>query len=226
MTSDLQAAMADYLRLGWTVAEHDGRLELVTGGVIDALEVPRAAGVLAVSWWLYSEGQPDKARGLPSLPDPRHAMAVIAAGDRYFFLALAGTCPWRAGDPSTTAVAGSAIDAAAIRWHSQGSRIPAPSIGPGRTGDGGQAAWAHLPGLGVRLASPAILLHLLATAAATARHGPHVLALPGGVHAIPALGGGQAGAPGVPPRVDESAVRLARAPTPFGFGGSRTRTTS
>jgi hypothetical protein len=33
-----------------------GRLWLVTGTIIDALEVPRSAGVVSMSWWRYTRG--------------------------------------------------------------------------------------------------------------------------------------------------------------------------
>jgi hypothetical protein len=58
----------------------------------------------------------------------------------------------------------------------------------GRTDDGHEVTWAHLPARGIRLASPAVLLHLLAAAVAAFRHGSHMLTLPGDVLAIPALG--------------------------------------
>ena len=54
----------------------------MTGTVIDALEVPRAAGMVAAAWWLYTRGVPDEIRGLPALPDPAVALAAIAAGPR------------------------------------------------------------------------------------------------------------------------------------------------
>jgi hypothetical protein len=251
-----------YAELGWPTEVRDGHVELITGSVIDALEVPRAAGLLAASWWRYSEGHPDEVRRLPSLPDPSQALALITAGDRHFFLAQAGECPWQAQDPVTTAAAASA--GAVIRWHSQGSRIPVPP-GPvyarhaGRSepasgqragqptsgqpdrdrasggritadrdgraqagrgpGSGGEAArepvsWIHLPDRGIRLPGPAVLLHLLATAVALTRLGPHLLALDGGVLAVPVLGeppvfpaGSPAALPGSP------AVRLG-----FGVG--------
>ncbi len=78
-----------------------------------------------------------------------------------------------------------------IRWHSGGSRIPAP---PSRLSGGGQAAWAHLPSHPVQLASPAALLGLLATASAGVSDGPAGLTLPGGVRVLP------------PPAPDDSAA--------------------
>jgi hypothetical protein len=177
-----------YVELGWSVEERDGCVELVTGTVIDALEVSRAAGILAASWWCYTEGYADVVRGLPSLPDPRHALAVIAVGDRHFFIVRSGECPWQEQDPATTAVT---VDSGApvIRWHSRGSRIPAPAD-PVDGGDqsGVQPVWAHLPDRSIRLPGPVTLLRLLAAAAAMTRLGPHMLALNDGVLAIPVLG--------------------------------------
>jgi hypothetical protein len=177
-----------YAELGWSAEERDGCVELVTGTVIDALEVSRAAGILAAAWWCYTEGYADVVRGLPSLPDPRQALAVIAAGDRHFFIVRSGECPWQEQDPATTAVT-TASGAPVVRWHSRGSRIPAPDSSDGDCQSGTQPVWAHLPDRSIRLADPAILLNLLARAAATTRLGPHMLALDEGVLAIPVLGG-------------------------------------
>jgi hypothetical protein len=205
-------AAASYADLGWSAEDRDGQIKLVTGTAIDALEVPRTAGILAASWWRYTEGHPDVVRGLPSLPDPRHALAVIAAGDRYLFLVQAGECPWHTQDPATTAVA-LASGASVIRWHSWGSRIPAPPY-PAGSGPGGraQAVWAHLPSRGITLPEASVLMHLLATAAALTRLGPHMLALDEGVLAIPVLGEPPASPPGNP------AADPAGTATTFGFG--------
>jgi hypothetical protein len=186
-----------YRDLGWSTEEHDGRTTLITGADVDALEVPRAAAIVAASWWRYSEGYPDQIRGLPALPDPRQAMVLIAAGGSGLFLARAGECPWERQDPVTTATATSTQGAVVIRWHSMGSRIPLPLLGTpcsGREADGSQARtneprWLHLPDQGVRLTSPVVLLHLLAAAAATTRLGPHMLALPHSALAVPIFGG-------------------------------------
>lgn len=178
---------ASYLNLGWPVEKHDGHVELITGTVVDALEVPGAAGILAASWWRHTDGYPDEIRGLPMLPDPRQALAVIAAGDSHFFLVRAGECPWRVQDQVTTATAASGT--AVIRWHSGGSRIPAPPWPTaGDSSTPAAAVWAHLPDRAIRLPSPAVLLHLLATATATTKLGPHMLTLDDGVLAIPMLG--------------------------------------
>jgi hypothetical protein len=67
-------------------------LELVTGDGLEALELPRAAGMFAVSLWLYSRGRPDEVRRLPALPHPAQALAVITAADRCYFLAAASGC--------------------------------------------------------------------------------------------------------------------------------------
>jgi hypothetical protein len=210
---DTREVTLAYRKLGWQVAERDGRLELVTGAVVDVLEVPRAAGLLASRWWLYTDGAADEIRGLPSMPRPAEAMALIAAGDRSFFLAQAGTCPWITQDPVITDTSDRA-DRAVIRWHSDASRIPFP---PGRTDDGHEVAWEHLPARGIRLACPAILLHLLATAIAALRRGPGMLTLPGDVLAIPVLGDG----PAERSAASRPAIAQPRPAIPFGFRGDQ-----
>ena len=92
-TDIVAEAVAAYLQLGWRARDGDGRIELVCGNGVEALEVPRPAGVVAVHWWLHTGGAPDEIRGLPALPGPQDALAVIAAGDRYLFLVQAGACP-------------------------------------------------------------------------------------------------------------------------------------
>jgi transcriptional regulator with XRE-family HTH domain len=164
---------------GWPAEEdRDGRLWLVTGSVIDALEVPRAAGLVAVAWWLYTRGVPDEIRRLPVLPDPAAALAVIAAGPRCYFLARSGACPWTARDAGGSGVAG----AAAVRWHADGSRVLAP---PSPLAGGERAVWAHVPAPGGQLASPMALLHVLAQAVDATRDVGSML-LAGGVRAVPA----------------------------------------
>jgi hypothetical protein len=196
-----------FQRLGWQVAETDGHLELMTGTAVDALEVPRAAGMLASHWWLYTDGYPDEVRGLPSLPPPGEAMAVIAAGDSSYFLAQAGTCPWTSQDPLVARTAGQ-TGQPVIRWHSSASRIPFPP------GNGHAVTWAHLPARGMRLPDPAVLLHLLATATAALQHGPQMLTLPGDVLAIPVLGSTPADHPPTPAHPGPA--------IPFGFERPRT----
>jgi transcriptional regulator with XRE-family HTH domain len=166
---------------GWPAEEDpDGRLWLVTGTVIDALEVPRAAGMVAVAWWLYTRGVPDEIRGLPALPDPATALAAIAAGERCYFLARSGASPWTRRDAAEAGVTGGGT----VRWHAGGSRVLAP---PSPVPGGDHAAWAHAPSAGGRLASPMALLHLLAQAVTATRYS-HGLVLPGGVRAVPATG--------------------------------------
>jgi transcriptional regulator with XRE-family HTH domain len=170
-----------YLDHGWPAEQdRDGRLWLATGAVIDALEVPRAAGLVAVGWWLYTRGVPDEIRGLPALPDPASALAVIAGESACYFLTRPGSCPWDRQDrrPDT---AGSA-DVMVVRWHAEGGRVPAP---PSQLDGGGRATWAHAPSVGGQLVSPMALLHVLAQATAATRDGLG-LALPGGVRAVPA----------------------------------------
>lgn len=173
--------LAAYRRLGWPAEEHDGRLELVTGGALEALELARPAGMLAVHWWLGSDGVADEIRGLPALPRPATALAVLTAGNSFYFLVQAGAFPWTPG--AASARPDGTDLAAAIRWHSEGSRIPAP---PSPAGDGSRAAWLHIPAGEVRLPDPITLLDLFAKAAAAVRHRPDALALPGGILAVPA----------------------------------------
>ncbi|HUZ27337.1 MAG TPA: hypothetical protein VMV07_26605 [Streptosporangiaceae bacterium] len=106
---------------------------------------------------------------------------MITAGDRCYFLAAAGGCPWTGNEPAPAPGDGAA--GAVIRWHAGGTRIPAP---PSRLPAGEQAAWAHLPSRRVRLAPSIALLGLLDIAAAVARHGQPGLTLPGGIRVIPA----------------------------------------
>jgi hypothetical protein len=198
-TGSVGQALAGYRRLGWPAEERQGRLVLVTGTVIDALEVPRAAGMLAAGWWLFTGGAADEVRGLPALPRPDQALAVVEAGDSLFFLAQASGAshPWTGCDVPARAPAPASASALAVRWHCLGSRIPAP---PSPDGAGRQAAWAYLPPERLRLAPAIGLLDLLAKAAAArpaagrpaltpagARHaaradGRHVLVLPATEH--------------------------------------------
>jgi hypothetical protein len=111
---------------GWPVDEGpSGRLWLVTGTVVDALEVPRLAGVVAMNWWLYTRGVPGQIRGLPALPDPAAALAVISAGSRWYLLTRSGACPWHRRDPGPAGAAGPAV----VRWHTDGGRVPAVAVG-------------------------------------------------------------------------------------------------
>jgi hypothetical protein len=174
-------AAAGYRQLGWPAEERDGGLELVSGEVLDALEVSRVAGMLAIRWWLYTDGVADEIRGLPALPSPQEAMAVIEAGPGMFFVTAGGCCPWRLSD-RTPGVPDDA-DVPLVRWHASGSRIPAP---PSQVARHDRAGWAHFPVGPVRLASPIALLDLLAKAAAMAGRDGDALALPGGVLAVPA----------------------------------------
>jgi transcriptional regulator with XRE-family HTH domain len=176
-------ALAVYQALGWRVEETEGRLELVCGISVEALEVPRAVGMVAVRWWLHTGGVPDQIRGLPGLPGPRDALAVVSAGDRWFFLVHAGACPWLASE--RPALPAAEIAGAVVRWHAVGSRIPAP---PSQDRAGCAVEWAHPPPARVRLADPVVLLDLLARAAVLTGNREHVLRLPGGVSVVPAAG--------------------------------------
>jgi hypothetical protein len=189
------AALAGYRHLGWPVSRRDGRLELATGEVVDALELSLAPGLLAATLWLHSRGRADEAAGLPPLPDPAQSLAVITAGNRCFFLAASGCCPWaagappRSGDPALAGAgdpgraAGAERGGPVIRWHAGGGRILVP---PSRLPGGGRAAWACLPGLPMVPPPPAAVLTLLAAAAASAIAHPAALTLPGGVRLVPA----------------------------------------
>jgi Helix-turn-helix domain len=182
-----QARMA-CAQLGWPVVADGARSGLVTGTVIDALQIPRAVGQLAISWWLDTGGAADPVRRLPAMPRPDQALAVISAGGSFYFLARAGACPWPAAGPPSAATHGPPPDGTratgpVIFWHSHGSRVPLP---PGRADGGDLAEWAQLPSRGVTLASPVALLELLAKALSVIRDDGQALALPGGVLAVPA----------------------------------------
>ena len=99
-SAGLAAALTGYRDLGWPAEAAGERADLLTGDVIDALEVPRHWGMLAVSLWRLSQGRCDLVRCLPALPRPARALAVIAAGHRWYFLAAAGGCPWAGAEPA------------------------------------------------------------------------------------------------------------------------------
>lgn len=181
----LGQALAGYQRLGWPTEERAGRLVLVTGTVVDALEVPCAAGMLAAGWWQYTGGASDEVRGLPGLPRPDHALAAIAAGDSMFFLARSDGRgrPWGHGK-SPCSLPATVGDGPVVRWHGEGSQVPAP---PSAHDNGQPASWAYLPLGRLRLAPAIGLLDLLAKAAATACSAGG-LTFPGGVLVLPATG--------------------------------------
>jgi hypothetical protein len=163
------------------VAESRDQLELATGTVVDAMQVGRLTGMVAAQCWLETGGREDMARGLPALSAPGRSLAVIEAGESWYFLVRTGASPWdgagRRQEPGPPA----APQDGAIRWHSAGSAIPAPP------GTGPSAArWAYLPARAVRLAPPLAMLELLGRAAAMTR-APGTLTLPGGAVAFPAL---------------------------------------
>jgi len=175
-------AVAAYQQQGWQVDHTGGRIELVCGDGLEALEVPRPAGVVAVRWWLHTGGAPDEIRGLPTLPGPQDALAVVAAGDRFLFLVQPGACPW-VGPDLAVATPGGGPPGGLVRWHAGGSRIPAP---PSRDPRGHRVRWAHPPPGRVRLADPIVLLDLLVKAVALAGHRRHALTFPGGISVVPA----------------------------------------
>ena len=176
-------AVAAYRRQGWRVEHTGGRIELVCGDGVEALEVPRPAGVVAVHWWLHTGGAPDDIRGLPTLPGPQDALAVIATEDRFLFLVQPGACPWAGPDLAVATPGGGGPPGVLVRWHAGGSRIPAP---PSRDPGGHRVTWAHPPPGRVRLADPIVLLDLLVKAVALAGHRRHLLTFPGGVSVVPA----------------------------------------
>jgi DNA-binding XRE family transcriptional regulator len=181
-TRTVTGALAAYQALGWGAQIAGGRVMLICGAGIDALEVPRATGVLAIHWWLYTRGAPDEIRGLPGLPSPAAALAVVGAGDRCYFLTQPGAFPWAELDPAN-ATPDSSATGPEVRWHTGGSRIPAP---PGPDTGEHRVEWAHPPPARPRLADPVILLDLLSRVTVLAGHRNHVLTLPGGLRVVPA----------------------------------------
>ncbi|MGH3258668.1 MAG: helix-turn-helix domain-containing protein [Streptosporangiaceae bacterium] len=175
----LAEALRAYRALGWPVVT-DAAAELETGTVLDALMVPRTAGLLAASWWQSTGGAADEIRGLPALPDPRQALAVIVCGERSFFLAAAGSFPWDGQDLTELVTR---PDGPVIGWYSSGGRIPAP---PSTRPDGQQAVWAFLPPGRIQLAASVMLIDLLAKAVTTTWRDPRTLRLADGVEVIPA----------------------------------------
>ncbi|MGH3250304.1 MAG: helix-turn-helix transcriptional regulator [Trebonia sp.] len=169
-------ALAGYRRLGWPVAARADVLELVAGRTADVLEVGRLAGAVAAGAWLESGGAAGTVRGLPALPPPDGALAVVDAGEHWFFLVRAGF-PWPGGVDRACPAPG----AAEIRWHSAGGRVPMPPSKAGRAA----TRWAYLPAAVVQLAPPLALLDLLGWAVAMTRV-PGMLRLPGGAVVAPA----------------------------------------
>jgi hypothetical protein len=173
-----QAALAGYRRLGWPVTADGDRLALVTGTVADVLEVTRPAGAVAAAWWLETGGAENAPRGLAALPAPGMSLAVIDAGERWYFLVSAGNFPWGG---SGGRHAGTVPEGPAVRWHAKGSSIPVP---PSKDGQAA-ARWAHLPVSALQPAPALAVLDLLGKAAAMTC-APGTLRLPGGAVAVPA----------------------------------------
>jgi transcriptional regulator with XRE-family HTH domain len=184
--ADLAEALAEYRKLGWPVTERPGGgLALATGVVIDALEVSRAAGVIAAHSWLEGGGREDIIRGLPALPSPTACLAGIDAGDRWYILTRSGASPWTVPSPRHDDQAAAGPRSDCVLWHA-GSSIPLPpSSAPGA----GPVTWAFLPRPTLQLAPPVTVLHLLGRTAAMARD-REALALPGGTLVTPAVEAG------------------------------------
>lgn len=172
------AALAGYHRLGWPVSADGDRLALAAGTVADVLEVTRPAGAVATAWWLETGGAENAARGLAALPAPGMSLAVIDAGERWYFLVSAGSFPWGASGGRHV---GTAPEGPAVRWHARGSSIPVP---PSKDGQAA-ARWAHLPVSALQPAPALAVLDLLGKAAAMTC-APGTLRLPGGAVAVPA----------------------------------------
>jgi transcriptional regulator with XRE-family HTH domain len=195
-SADLAEALAEYRQLGWPVTERpDGGIALVTGAVIDALEVSRAAGVIAAHSWAESGGREDQACGLPVLPSPTACLAAIDAGERWYILTRSGASPWPVPVPVlrqderlvvVPETAKPRPSAEGVLWHAGNSTIPLP---PSPSPGAGSVTWAFLPRPTLQLAPPVMVLHLLGQAAAMARD-PGMLALPSGTLVTPAAGTG------------------------------------
>jgi transcriptional regulator with XRE-family HTH domain len=179
------STLADYNKIGWPAQERDGRLELITGDELEALELDRPAAMLAVNWWLGTGGLPDEIRRLPALPAPSESLAVIAADEHFFFLVQGGMCPWVGGADMAgyTCDHNRSVNEPVIRWHAGGCRLPAPGSA---ASCGASATWLHMPAGPIRLPNPVTLLDLLAKALGAVRYRPDALALPGGILAVPA----------------------------------------
>lgn len=171
-------ALAGYRRLGWPVAARADVAELLTGRAADALEVSRPAGEVAAGAWLESGGADGVVRGVPGLPAPEGALAVIEAGGRWFFLVRPGF-PWQGSRDRVRPAGGE--DTAEVLWHSAGGRVPLP---PSKAG-ASAARWAYLPAAVLHPAPPLAVLGLLGWAVASTRV-PGRLQLPGGAFAAPA----------------------------------------
>jgi hypothetical protein len=197
-------ALAAYRRRGWPVAARGEVLELLAGRWAEVLEVGRTAGQVAAGAWLESVRPGGAACGLPRLPAPEAALAVIDAGDRWFFLI-------RSGFPVPTS--GHAGGGAEIFWHSAGGRVPLPPSRAGRA-----VRWAHLPAAVLDLAPPLAVLDLLGWAVAMTAV-PGRLRLPGGAVVAPAGPAGINPGPAPARRLPESTASLAGARAALLAGG-------
>jgi hypothetical protein len=117
-------------------------------------------------------------------------LALIAAEDRWYFLAAAGSYPWTAPaahPDGAGGLEGEADDGGrkpVVTSHAHGGQIPVP---PSPLGTG-NATWAHLPSQTPSLAPAIALTPLLAMAAATAAsHGYLSLTPPASIRIIPGV---------------------------------------
>jgi FtsP/CotA-like multicopper oxidase with cupredoxin domain len=140
--------------------------ELKSTERLDRREKTILVGVILPHSEVFLDDPLDEIRGLPALPGPQDALAVVAAGDRFLFLVQAGACPWVGPDLAVAGPAGGP-PGVVVRWHASGSRIPAP---PSRDPRGQRVTWAHPAPGRVRLADPIVLLDLLVKAVALAGH--------------------------------------------------------
>ena len=138
--------------LRWWIEVPRANVILATGRAFDVLDVPSAAGRLALSWMAKSDLQP----GPVAVSGHDRALFFVASRNGQ----LAEDEQWSCrldGGPDV------APNAAGLRWHSRDSYVLAP---PSRLGNGTTARWIRDPA-GSYLPDPLGLLGLLADACET-----------------------------------------------------------